>query len=106
MAVFYAFRAFPIPPPITHIKQLVTRCARAPVQHACDMKAARMPDKTAASGGPEILIGANNIARFLGATPRQVWHWCEKGHLPHFHIGKRLCARPETLRRWLEEQEQ
>lgn len=65
-----------------------------------------MADNKKGSAAPEMLIGANSIARFLGATPRQVGHWCEKGFLPHFHIGKRLCARPETLRRWLEEREQ
>jgi hypothetical protein len=53
----------------------------------------------------ELLIGAKNIARFLGVTPRQVsWH-AEKGNLPTFRLGTSICARKATLVRWIEEKE-
>ena len=55
---------------------------------------------------PEILTGAGAIALFLGVTRRQVYHWNEHAGLPCIKIGKTICARPETLRRWLEEREQ
>lgn len=55
---------------------------------------------------PELLMGHKEIARFLGLSPRQVSWMDEKGRLPTFRIGRRPCARPETLRTWLKEQEQ
>jgi hypothetical protein len=53
----------------------------------------------------EILMGHKEIARFLGLTPRQVSWMDENGRLPTFRLGRRPCARPETLRSWLRDQE-
>ena len=48
------------------------------------------------------LTGARAIAEFLGMTPRQVFHRVEDGTLPVFRMGKSICARPATLREWIE----
>jgi len=53
---------------------------------------------------PEVLTGASKIAAFLGVTPRQVYHWCEQDVLPHFRIGRTVCARAWELREWLDGQ--
>lgn len=55
---------------------------------------------------PEILIGHKAIARFLGLSPRQVSWLDEKNCLPTFRIGRRPCARPESLRAWVKDQEE
>lgn len=55
---------------------------------------------------PLLLTGAKAIGNFLGLTERQVLHRVETGDLsPVFRLGKTLCARPETLRQWIERQE-
>lgn len=55
---------------------------------------------------PELLIGIKTIARFLGITDRQASWLEERGHLPTFKIGRRPCARPESLRAWLKDEEE
>lgn len=63
---------------------------------------------TAKPAGPiqgEMLYGTKAIAEFLGIRPRQALHLMEQGRLPHFHIGRVLCANRSTLRAWLAEQE-
>ena len=58
---------------------------------------------------PELLDGAEAIARFLGITLRRTYYLCgeatEGPALPAFRLGRRLCARPSTLRAWLAERE-
>jgi hypothetical protein len=58
--------------------------------------------------GPDLLEGADAIAEFLfGARTdrRRVYRLRDKGRLPLFRIGGRLCARRSTLREWLADQE-
>ncbi|SHF60452.1 hypothetical protein SAMN02745157_2522 [Kaistia soli DSM 19436] len=50
---------------------------------------------------PQVLIGHKEIARFLGVSPRQVAWLDEKNRLPTFRIGRRSCARPDSLQAWL-----
>ncbi|MCF3638726.1 hypothetical protein LXM94_01910 [Rhizobium sp. TRM95111] len=57
---------------------------------------------------PELLMGYKPIARFMGMTPRQVSWAAQNGRLPIFYLGegRKPCARPETLRKWLVDAEQ
>lgn len=49
----------------------------------------------------ELLVGHKAIARFLNVTPRFVsWH-DEKGELPTFMVGARVCATKAAIRQWL-----
>ena len=42
---------------------------------------------------PDLLYGANAIAAFLGIRRGVVYHLIETGRLPHFKVGKTVCAR-------------
>lgn len=53
-----------------------------------------------------ILIGYKAIGNFLGLSERQASWMIEQERLPIFRIGRRPCARPETLRAWVIEQEE
>ncbi|MBN6820703.1 DNA-binding protein [Methylobacterium organophilum] len=53
----------------------------------------------------EMLYGTKAIAEFLGIRPRQALHLLEQDRLPHFHVGRVLCANRSTLRQWLADQE-
>ena len=50
----------------------------------------------------DLLYGCRPIGDFLGLTADQVWHLCSNGTLPHFHIGRRVCAKRTTLQTWLD----
>lgn len=54
-----------------------------------------------------ILFGIPSIAEHLGITERQARHLSDKGSLPTFKLPKSaiICARRETLKTWLAEQE-
>ncbi len=54
----------------------------------------------------DLLNGAAAIATYMGWTPRQVFYAAERGYLPIFRRGKRLCARKSTLVRHMEGLEQ
>jgi excisionase family DNA binding protein len=53
----------------------------------------------------ELLSGADEIASFLGVKPRRVYHLAETNRLPVFRLGTTICARRETLIRWVEDME-
>jgi excisionase family DNA binding protein len=53
----------------------------------------------------DLLHGADQIAGFLGVTRRAVYHLAEKGKVPIFRMGAKLCARKTRLLAWIEEQE-
>lgn len=58
--------------------------------------------------GPDLLQGAGEIAAFLfgdASQRRRVYRLRDKGRLPVFKIGGRLCARRSALRTWLADQE-
>lgn len=56
-----------------------------------------------ASEKGDLLYGCRHIGNFLGLSADQVWHLCRKGTLPHFHIGRRLCATRTALQNWLDQ---
>lgn len=53
----------------------------------------------------DLLYGMPRIAAFLRMKPAQARHLSDKGSLPTFRIGRRVCARRSTLRQWLADQE-
>lgn len=48
-----------------------------------------------------LLYGVKAIADFLGVRQRQALGLIERGHLPHYHVGKIVCANRATLTAWL-----
>ena len=52
----------------------------------------------------EMLYGTKAIAEFLGIKPRAAKHLVDQDRIPHFKIGRRICAAPSKLAAWLEEQ--
>ncbi len=57
---------------------------------------------------PELLLGADAIATFIGVTPRQLRQIHTKGGtIPLFKLKKSglVAARPESLRAWLAAEE-
>lgn len=54
----------------------------------------------------EVLYGVKAIAKFLGLPKRAAQHQVDTGRIPHFRMGKNICARPSSLRAWLAELEQ
>ncbi len=55
------------------------------------------------SGSNKLLYGVAAIAEYLGLAERQARHQIEKGRIPTFKIGGKICARPTALDAWLEE---
>lgn len=49
----------------------------------------------------DLLFGVKAIARAIGLDPRQVYYLKDKGELPTFKVGIRICARRSSLRAWL-----
>jgi excisionase family DNA binding protein len=54
-----------------------------------------MTDTTATA--PDLLYGASAIADFLGIKRGVVYHLVETRRLPHFKVGKTVCARRSKL---------
>jgi excisionase family DNA binding protein len=55
--------------------------------------------------GADLLYGVPAIAEFMSLSDRQIYYLIERGNLPSFKIGGRVCARRSTLATWLAEQE-
>ncbi len=51
---------------------------------------------------PRVLYGVPAVAKYLGIGERQARHQIDKGCIPSFKIGGRICARPADLDAWLE----
>ena len=45
----------------------------------------------------EILHGARAIADVLGVTEKAVYHLIERGRIPHYRLGRTICARRSHL---------
>ena len=45
----------------------------------------------------EILHGARAIADVLGITEKAVYHLIERGRIPHYRLGRTICARRSHL---------
>lgn len=52
-----------------------------------------------------ILAGARPIAADLGVRPNQVYYWAKAGLMPHFYVGRTLCADRAALRAWVAERQ-
>ncbi len=52
-----------------------------------------------------LLYGVQAIADFLGVRKRQALGLIERGHLPHYHVGKIVCANRATVTAWLRDRE-
>ena len=64
------------------------------------------PTAPTAQAAPRLIVGAAEIGAFLGLSERQVMHLIETGRLPVIRLGRRLAARPGSLDRWLEREEE
>ncbi|CBS87017.1 hypothetical protein [Azospirillum lipoferum] len=53
----------------------------------------------------DILQGADSIAKFMGVTRRQAYHFVADGRIPTFRIGAIICARKSTILNWIADQE-
>jgi excisionase family DNA binding protein len=56
----------------------------------------------------DLLEGIEAIARFLygpNGSKRKAQRAVQAGHLPHFRIGGRICARKSAIMRWITTQE-
>ncbi|MBV9521116.1 MAG: helix-turn-helix domain-containing protein [Hyphomicrobiales bacterium] len=53
----------------------------------------------------DLLYGVRAIAAHLGLRDRQALHLVESGKLPHFRLGKKICARRSSLAAWIVEHE-
>lgn len=56
---------------------------------------------TESSGEPLILYGAAEIAAFLGLPLKVTQHRIDRGQIPTFRLGRKICARPAKLREWI-----
>jgi excisionase family DNA binding protein len=54
---------------------------------------------------PDLLMGADAIARFLGITRRQAYRLVYDGIMPSFKLGGSVAARRSSLTKWLAERE-
>ena len=53
----------------------------------------------------DLLHGADAIRQFLGLrSNRQIFYLAEQGRLPHFRLGRILCASRASLADWLKAQ--
>jgi phage terminase Nu1 subunit (DNA packaging protein) len=64
-----------------------------------------MIDISSEANSAGLLIGAPQIARFLGIKAKTVRTLEEKGRLPVFRLEGRLAARRSALLEWIAEQE-
>jgi excisionase family DNA binding protein len=62
--------------------------------------------ETATADTLDLLYGVPRIAAFLGVTERTAYHLIDTKRLPHFRMGKILCARKSTLTKAMSELEQ
>lgn len=53
----------------------------------------------------DLLVGAKDIANFLGISQRVVYRLTYDGIIPHFKLGGSVAARRSSLSRWMDEQE-
>lgn len=50
---------------------------------------------------PDLLYGVPAIADCLKMRERQIYHLVQKGEIPTFKIGGKVCARKSSLMSWL-----
>ena len=64
------------------------------------------PDPSPTDQNGDLLVGAAEIGKFLGADQRRAFYLLITGQVPAFKIGRLWHARRSTLTRFFEEQEQ
>ncbi len=64
------------------------------------------PRPTPADPSDDLLVGADEIGKFLGANTRRAFYLLETRQVPSFKIGRLWHARRSTLTKFFEEQEQ
>ncbi len=55
---------------------------------------------------PDLILGADAIAKFLGITRRQAYRLTYDAIIPTFKCGGTVAARRSSLMRWMAEAEQ
>jgi excisionase family DNA binding protein len=60
---------------------------------------------TTTDNAADLLYGVGAIATFLGVKKRAAYHLVETNRIPHFKVGKTVCARRSKLMAALEELE-
>ena len=50
----------------------------------------------------DLLYGCEAIGEYLGLTRKQLQHRIAEKRIPHFRVGKTICATRSTLRAWLD----
>lgn len=55
---------------------------------------------------PDLLLGADPIAAFLGITRRQAYRLIHDEIIPSFKCGGSVAARRSSLRKWMADAEQ
>ena len=49
-------------------------------------------------------VGAEEVAKMLGVTPRTVTRLAERGEIPGFRVGKLWKFRPSDIKQYIERQ--
>lgn len=49
----------------------------------------------------DLLVGVEEIGRFIGRSRRQTQHWIDVHHLPTFRVGRAVCAYKAAINAWL-----
>ncbi|MDP2598564.1 MAG: helix-turn-helix domain-containing protein [Candidatus Liptonbacteria bacterium] len=50
----------------------------------------------------QAIYDAEKLAKFFGVTAKTVRHWCQKGKLPSFKIGKEWKVRVADLQKMID----
>jgi hypothetical protein len=53
----------------------------------------------------DLMVGAKQIADWLGVSERKVFYWGETKRIPIFKVGSQLAGRKSTIARHLEKLE-
>jgi hypothetical protein len=56
----------------------------------------------------DLIEGADSLAEFIYGSRkerRKVYHLAEKGELPLFRLGAKICGRKSAILQWIAEQE-
>ena len=63
------------------------------------------PDSAPADRNDDLLVGATEIGKFLGADQRRAFYLLSTRQVPAFKVGRLWHARRSTLVRFMENQE-
>ncbi len=66
----------------------------------------KIPNVSLSKPNDDLLVGADEIGKFLNCNKRRAFYLLETRQVPAFKIGKLWHARRSTLLRFMERQEQ